>query len=239
MFNLGTCYYNGDGVGSNEFTAYAWFLLAQETGDPAADDAVKRATASMSKKEQADSLVQIGEMYEKGEEFPKDQAQALRWLRKAAELDSGAKVKLAGYLLMGPEGPAHYAEAIGLCREAAADSVPAQYCVGYLYRHGTGANRDLPEALNWYQKSASRYAKSAFELAEMYEAGEGTGINKPEAFFQFFRAGAMGLKGAYPKALAVWDEMNKSEQKKSASKLQSLRLEPKKAIADLRALPPN
>ena len=42
MFHLGTAYYNGDGTGIDDVTAYAWFLLAQSFGSESADDAVKR-----------------------------------------------------------------------------------------------------------------------------------------------------------------------------------------------------
>jgi len=36
MFNLGSAYYNGDGVGIDDITAYAWFLLAENFGSPPA-----------------------------------------------------------------------------------------------------------------------------------------------------------------------------------------------------------
>src|SRR4051812_11390060 len=67
MFNLGTCHYNGDGVNSNEYTAYLWFILAQEAGDPIANDAVRRSEASMEKSDRADAYYNIAKMYHKGE----------------------------------------------------------------------------------------------------------------------------------------------------------------------------
>jgi TPR repeat protein len=104
MFNLGTCHYNGDGVGSNEYTAYNWFLLAQDRGYAVAEEAAKRSAATMSKKETADAYIQIAEMYSKGEELPKDDAQSLLWMRKAADIDPSGKVRLAVHFLTGPEG---------------------------------------------------------------------------------------------------------------------------------------
>ena len=136
MFNLGACYYNGDGVASNEYSAYAWFLLAQEAGDAVANDAVKRSSATMSKRETADAFAHIGEMYDKGDDLPRSQERALLWLHKAAEIDSQSKVLLASQLLKGTSSK--YEEAFDLCRQAAKDYPPGENCLGYMYRKGLG-----------------------------------------------------------------------------------------------------
>ncbi len=129
MFNLGTCYYNGDGIGSNEFTAYAWFLLADDAGNSIAKDAVQRSATTMSNHDTSAAYLQIADMYEKGGELPKNEAQMIRWLRKAAEIDSQGKLRLAVHLLTAPEGSRNYPQALELCKAAAKDYVPALPCV--------------------------------------------------------------------------------------------------------------
>lgn len=47
MFNLGTAYYNGDGVVVDDVAAYAWFLLAQQYGSDPAKDAVTRTASTL------------------------------------------------------------------------------------------------------------------------------------------------------------------------------------------------
>jgi uncharacterized protein len=233
MFNLGASYYNGDGVGENELTAYVWFLLAEDAGNPIAADAVKRSAATMSKKETVETFVKIAEMYDKGDELPKDEVQCLHWLEKAAENSSYAKVMLAGQLVKGPVAQRQYGKAMELCKAAAIDYAPGARCVGYLYRNGLGVDRNPGEALKWYQKAAPHDAKSAFDLAEMYSAGEGTKVDRPEAFMMFFHAGLLGAKDAPQKALALWRQMDRAEQKKTASKLRERNLDPDKVIAAL------
>ena len=59
----------------------------------------------MSKTETSDALLQIAAMYEKGDQLPKSDEQAVLWLRKAAEIDSRGKLRLAVHLLNGPGAP--------------------------------------------------------------------------------------------------------------------------------------
>jgi TPR repeat protein len=81
MFNVGASYYNGDGVDQDDVQAYVWFLLGQDAGNTTADAAAKRSATTLSG-ETADAYQRISEMYEKGDELPKDDAQVLRWLKK-------------------------------------------------------------------------------------------------------------------------------------------------------------
>jgi hypothetical protein len=235
MFNLGASYYNGDGVASNEFSAYAWFLLAQEAGDPAANDAVKRTGASMSQKEYADTLLQISAMYEKGEELANSNEQALRWLRKAAEIDSRAKVRLASRLLSGPDASQNYVQALDLCRAAAKDYVSGQYCVGYMYRKGWGVAQDSAEAIKWYQKAAPTNVTATLELAEMHSSGEGTKVDRSAAFLLLLQAMRLGATDAWPKAIVLWKQMNKAELKHLKRELTNRRFDPEKVFAALQS----
>jgi TPR repeat protein len=239
MFNLGASYYNGDGVGEDQIQAYSWFLIGQDAGNTSADAAAKRSAATLSG-ETADAYQRISEMYEKGDELPKDDAQALRWLKKAADRGPGAKVVLAMRYLNGPEAVQHYSEAFELCKAAEAESEayrfvypPAVNCIAGIYRRGLGVNTNPSEAIKWYQKAAPHNAQAAHELAGMYATGEGTKLDRPEAFMMFFQAASFGMKDARQEALAVWQNMDTSEQRKTADKIRKRRLDPAKVIAAL------
>jgi TPR repeat protein len=84
MFNLDAAYYNGDGVSIDDLTSCVWFLLAQEAGYPQADDAVSRATSENAARP-VQAAENIGEMYFKGGDLPKNANKALKWYRKAAD----------------------------------------------------------------------------------------------------------------------------------------------------------
>lgn len=239
MFNLGASYYNGDGVGQDEVQAYVWFLLGQDLGNPIADAAAKRSAATLTG-ETADAYQRISEMYEKGDELPKDNAEALRWLKKAADRGPGAKVVLAMRYLNGPEAAQHYSEAFELCKAAAAEAASARFvdppavnCIAGIYRRGLGVNKNPSEAIKWYQKAAGNNAHAAHELAGMYATGEGTKVDRPEAFMMFFQAALFGMKNSRQEALAVWQQMDKGEQRKTSDKMRERRLDPAKVIAAL------
>jgi TPR repeat protein len=226
-------------VGEDESRAYVWFLLGQDSGNALADDAAKRSAATLSG-ETADAYQRISEMYEKGDELPKDDAQALRWLRKAADRGPRAKVVLAMRYLNGPEAAQHYSEAFELCKSAAAEVEaarvvysPAVNCIAGIYRRGLGINKNPAEAIRWYQKAAPHNAQAAHELAGMYAIGDGTKLDRPEAFIMFFQAALLGMKDARQEALAVWQQMDTGEQRKPANKMRERRLDPAKVIAAL------
>jgi hypothetical protein len=236
MFNLGVSYYNGEGVGTNEFTAYAWFLLARHAGDTAAEEAVNRSAATMSKGETAAAFMRIADMYEKGEELPKDEGESVHWLRKAAEIDSAGKVRLADHLLQGPDVEQNYAQALELCKAAAKDYGVAICCVGDIYRKGLGVRKNPVEAAKWYRRAVANSDSAAMvTLAEMYSTGEGMKVDRPVAFLLLFRASQNRLTGAAQKASEVLQQMDKHELKQVERKLEEQRLDPKKVFAALQA----
>ena len=239
MFNLGASYYNGDGVASDPYAAYAWFLLAQEAGDTAAEDAVKRSAHSISTKETADTFFFIGEMYGKGEEIKQNQERAIAWMRRAADIDPAAKIKLAGQLVSGPGGAEKSVEAFELCKEAAKDYPAGATCVGYMYRKGVGVRQDSAEAFKWYLKAADagRQTAAMIPLAEMYENGEGTKVDRAAAFIWLIRGSNAGAKGAKEKASQLLSRMSQSEIKHTQDKLRGMRIDPKILFAQLKAVP--
>lgn len=234
MFNLGASYYNGEGVDENELSAYAWFLLAQDAGNKAADDAVQRSSAAASPKETADTLMRVAEMYETGDELPQSYEQSLRWLRKAAQIDPRANIRIAILFLNGPDASQHYGETLATCKASAKDYAPSQSCLGYIYRKGLGVKPDPAEAIKWYRKAvAAKNTSAMLALAEMYAAGEGTKADRPAAFVLFFRAALLSAKGAQLKASDLLRQMDKPEIARTEKKLREQNLDPAKVFTTI------
>ena len=66
QYNLGICYYNGDGVAVDKAEAIKWFRKAAEKGRP-------------------ESQTMLGMCYLNGEGVAADKTEAVKWLWKAAE----------------------------------------------------------------------------------------------------------------------------------------------------------
>lgn len=170
MFNLGASYYNGDGVPEIPISTYAWFLLAEGAGSPAAKDAVRRSADELQQLSHEDAFLQVGEMYEKGEDIPQSYANAARWYRKEAEQSPEAAIRLASLLVNGTGVQQDNGEAKALCSSAAKKRYhAAEYCLGYLYQHGLGVTPDPKQAVKWYEEGAVFNSRAALTLAEMYQ----------------------------------------------------------------------
>src|SRR6202021_1469146 len=132
MFNLGTAYYNGDGVPSDLRLAYAWFLLSQEAGNSAAKDAVTRTAQELKPIATADSLEDVGAMYLKGDEVPRNPSAGLRWYNEAAKQSDYAKMALANTLAAGNTVPQDFPGARTLCGQGPNTPFPRGACAGGL-----------------------------------------------------------------------------------------------------------
>ena len=234
MFNLGVSYYNGDGVSADPTLAYAWFLLAQEAGNAAAGDAVKRSAAEGERLGvTSDALQQAAEMYLKGDDLQQSDSEAAKWYRKAADLkDPRAGVKLAAMLVDGRGVERDYGQAMALCQKAAQQNyAPGQNCIGHLYQRGLGVEANLKEAAKWFDMASKRGQPQAMmTLAEMYWKGDGVGVDRPEAYYLFFLARRTGMAEAKTRAQTLWLEMSKEEFKHLEKKLRDLRFDPQKVF---------
>jgi TPR repeat protein len=239
MFNLGAACYNGDGVPSDLNMSYAWFLLSQESGDSAAEEAVARTAREM--RSTADALEDVGAMYLKGDEVPRDLAAGLRWYNEAATQSDSAKMVLAEILISGKGAPQDFPGAMNLCRQAADDRFAAgQYCLGYLNENGFGVEKNLTEATKWYELAATGIvprvrSRAYLRLGEIYSAGDGMSIDRVEASYFFFEAYVSGASEAKTKYQALWPQLTGDEIKKLKAKLRERHLDPKKVFSVMQA----
>jgi TPR repeat protein len=218
MFNLGAAYYNGEGVGINDILAYAWFLLSSERGNTSGQDAAKRSQGEHGGAFN-DACLAIGQMYEKGEDLPRNPEMAADWYRKAADHGSGeATMRLAALYLQSSD----YSRARQWCEAAAKNKNPAgYYCLGYLYQHGFGVDANPREAFRWYQQGAQGGSATAMQaVARMYENGEGTKPDRVQALLWFFFAAQrVGSQNAIAEARRVRLSMTEKEWKEAQKKL--------------------
>src|SRR5208283_3265817 len=99
-----------------------------------------------------------GMMYQEGKGVPRDYAEAVRWLRKAADQGDAKAQDALG--LMYQDGskrvPQDYAEAARWWRRAAEQgNVLAQFRLGAMYAEGRGVPRDSVLAYMWLNLAAS------------------------------------------------------------------------------------
>jgi uncharacterized protein len=240
MFNLGAAYYNGDGVEESVFKAYDWFLLGKEAGSTQADDAVQRTAAEIGDRASDDALMDVGEMYEKGNDLLLSTAEAAKWYRKAADRNiPRGMVKLALMLMNGTGVPQDFTQALQLCKAAAKGYSSAQYCVGLFYQQGWGVAADATEAAKWYQKAAERgHGPAEVALAQMYWKGQGVKADPVEAYLWLFNAYTQASQKSAP-ALAdsVLKGMSANDVKRLDKKLRERRLDPKKVRDIMQAAP--
>ena len=97
-------------------------------------------------------------MYAAGHGVPKDNAEALKWYRKAVNQgDAQAQYHLGGMYLNGEGVPQNYAEAVHWFRKAAdLGNVDAQYWLGYFYFQGRIVPENPTESAKWYRKALNR-----------------------------------------------------------------------------------
>jgi TPR repeat protein len=230
IFNLGAAYYNGDGVAIDDSRSYAWFLLAKEKGSTSAPDAVTRAESELTPGKINEGLIDLGEMYERGEELPHDLGESVKWYRKAAERgDPDARIALA-IVLIKRKDPQDYAEARGWCEQSAKrNENRGQYCLALIYHHGLGVERDIDRATKMYRQAARLGNALAMQtLGQIYATGENGQIDRSEAFVWFVGAALNGNQGALGEAVKLKMTMSKEDLARTDKKLKKSHIDPKK-----------
>jgi len=198
QYNVGSMYESGDGVERDSLEAAVWYQAAIENGFYEAlnrlvslyDRGKAMPTRSLQDNQKegltllqswvnqsnADAELMLAESYKAGSlGLPRDEAQGIHWLRKAAENNSQAEVYL-GYAYSHGEGvPKDEAEAVKWYQKAAEQgNLNGQANLAYMYEHGKGVHKDMAAAAKWCQAAAEQGDTAAqYELGRMYEDGRG------------------------------------------------------------------
>lgn len=96
----------------------------------------------------------LGEAYRKGIGISYDEAESIKWYRKAAEQGHKEALYWVGFMY---STRCDDAEAVRWYRKAAEqenyEAIKAQFRLGRMYTTGTGVAQDLIEADKWYRKA--------------------------------------------------------------------------------------
>ena len=134
-------------------------------------------------------------LYYNGEGVPKDNAQALAWLRKVAESGDADSECFLGQAYNDIGEPS---EAVGWYRKAAEKgNSEAQFRLGLLYATGNGVPKDSAEAVTWWRKAAEQgNACVLYNLGLMYWDGNGVPTDHAQAAALFRAAAEQGYPAA-------------------------------------------
>ena len=118
---------------------------------------------------------------ETGKGVPQDDAEAVKWYRKAAvQGNTDAQKNLGSMYENGKGVPLNYAEAVTWYVVAAGQgNLGAQYNLGVMYENGKGVPQSATEALMWYIKAAVQGNTDAQKKLDQMK-GEGIKVGKAE-----------------------------------------------------------
>ena len=116
-----------------------------------------------------DSCYVLGIMYYKGEGVTADKAEAVKWLRKAADKGNvRAQYNLGMMYDKGDGVPQSLKEAANWYRKAAENGhVQSQFNLGLMYTNGEGVPKDRKEAVKWLRKAAKKGHVNARKLLDV------------------------------------------------------------------------
>lgn len=138
----------------------------------------------------------LGVMYDNGEGVSEDNAEAVKWYRKAADLGNARSQNSLGLMYQHGEGvDRDPAEAMKWYRKAAAqDNADALNNIAVMYDNGEGMPEDDVEAAKWYRLAAEKGSPEArTSLGYMYENGEGVAADINEAVKWYRLAAEQGF----------------------------------------------
>ena len=164
----------------------------------------------------------LGCAYSKGQGVEQDFAEAIKWWRKAADLDlPGAALNLGLAYLSGQGVPQDYTEAARWNRKAAEQGLAgAEHNLGNAYFKGQGVPQNYVEAVKWYRRAAYQgLAASQYSLGLAYANGNGVGQDYLEAARWYLKSAEQGdvdaqynLAGLYAQGLGVAQDLAEAEK---------------------------
>jgi len=134
----------------------------------------------------------LGIRYARGQGVPQDYAEAVKWIRKAAEQGyTKAQCSLGFSYHKGQGVPTDYIEAAKWYRMAADQGDSEAQCdLGFCYANGQGVPQDYAEALKLYRKAAEQgFAEAQSNIGFCYANGQGVHQDDVEAL-KWFRTAA-------------------------------------------------
>ena len=182
------------------------------------------ATKKAAENGDAIAQVNLGLMYNTGEKdygVPKNDAEALKWFRLAAEQGYAQGQNDLGNMYREGEGvPKNDAEAAKWYKLAAEQGhAGAQNHLGFYYYTGEGIPKNDAEAVKWYKLAVEQgHAHAQFNLGVMYANGEGVPENAVKAYVWYSLAAANGFNAAPESRDMIKTELSQEQLAKAQEK---------------------
>jgi len=144
----------------------------------------------------------------------KDEAEAVKWFRKAAEQNvADAQFSLGVCYANGRGVTKDDAEAVKWFRKAAEQNdARAQAALGVRYAKGQGVAKNKAEAVKWYRKAAEQnVADAQYNLGVYYDSGEGVAKDEVEAYKWWLLAAGQGNDDAKYNMTMVENKMSREQ----------------------------
>ncbi len=139
--------------------------------------------------------VQLGWMYYKGDAFPRDYQEAVKWFTKAAEQGDAKGQTALGRMYEGGDGVLRDTKQAFMLYQKAAeqgDSEASTYC-GQMCFDGEGVAKDPQQAIKWYGKASEQGSwYASFQLGEFYRDGKGVPQDYQQAVKWFLKSVEQG-----------------------------------------------
>jgi TPR repeat protein len=194
-YQLGLCYYSGEGVAKDFSEAVKWFRKSAEQGF-------------------AQAQGYLGRCYLRGEGVTQDFAEAAKWSRKAADQGDSRGQNVLGVCYANGQGVAKdEVEAVKWYRKAAEQNYAmAQFNLGNCYANGKGVMKDEVEAVKWYRKAAEQnYALAQVALGVCYALGQGVAKDYAESYKWILLAAGQGEKHAKEIVTILENQMSREQ----------------------------
>lgn len=191
----------------------------------AGDGISREAAALLSQAKSGDiaAKFQIAAAYDSGHGVSRNEREAIRWYRAAAESGYPEAQNSLGSILQAKK---HYSEARGWYEKAAdQDHAHATNNLAYLYDLGLGVSQDRQKALSLYAHAADLgWAAAMWNMANLYGAGQLGGPPDLEtACVWTYRAKKYSANSEHQLRTMTGDTLMKLERKLSAEQMSTCR----------------
>jgi TPR repeat protein len=230
-YNVAIAYFNGEGVTGNLDFAYAWMLAADRKANSQAHEAVPRIAGELHGRLENGKL-RLAEMYERGDELPKDASAAADLFLEIAKGDyrtskyvTGAQYKLCELYAAGDGASQDYGEAKSWCKKSVSTpkgslSLPvdaAYIALGRMAARGLGQPVDLKEAEAWFKKATGAFSSTSFMELGKVKLMQGR-KEQSEAYYWFYLAKQFDVASADEQLRKAADGLSEHEMSKQKKK---------------------
>ncbi|KAH3765772.1 sel1 repeat family protein [Pelomyxa schiedti] len=179
MFNLGLCYYNGDGVDKDINKAVSLYKRAADAGN-------------------TNAMTNLGVCCDNGNGVDKDMNQAVSLYWRAADAGNTNAMFNLGVRYDNSGVDKDINQAVSLYwRAADAGNASAMNNLGWCYKNGDGVDKDMNQAVSLFQKAADAgNADAMFNLGVCYYNGDGVDQDMNQAVSLYRRATDAGNTNA-------------------------------------------